>query len=266
MKKKNLIVRNTMAVLRSRFKSAGIIALISLCAITTILTPFVYASNTNQCITVDSNERADRKDFTTWDPKQIRGELWTAYATYDMTYIEVYVRKDGSPGDINLIIQEVPAGVPSGNNIASLTIPAKDIPAWKSWVRFNMNNLRITQGNQYWLGIYAASGKTSADQYALGCSEGSSYKDGIVVNYSNGQWQPSADYDCLFKTCGVVISKSTEIKIVPPSVAQFSNQPQASVQPSPTQPAGECSLAWWTILAILGCLGIIRSSRAVLKR
>jgi hypothetical protein len=265
MKNKYLTVWNTVAVLEKRFKLAGLIALISLCAITTILTPFVYATNTRDIVVVDANERADRKDGTTWDPKQIRGELWAAFATYEASYIEVSVRKDGSPGDINLIVQEAPGGIPSGNNIASFTLSAKNIPAWKSWVRFNTNNLSFIQGNKYWFGIYASSGKAAVDQYAIGMSEGSSYKDGFVLNSSDGKWQPSETYDCLFRIFGVVIGKTTE-RIVPPSMAPFSNLPQVTTTPTAAKPTGECSLPWSVIVVILCCLGVIRTSREVLRR
>jgi hypothetical protein len=254
-------------VLKSRFKLAGLIALIGLGAITIILTPLVNASNANQNIIIDANESADRKDSTTWNPNQIRGELWAAYATYDMSYIEVDLRKDGSPGDINLIVQEAPDGIPSGNNIALLTIPAKNIPAEKSWVRFNTTNVSIIQGNKYWFGIYASSGKANVDQYALAMSEGSSYTNGISVNLSDGIWQPSENYDCLFRIFGLGASvKKTTARIVPPSAAPFINAPRVATKPTATPPANECSLPWSAIVFILCCLGIIRGSRAVLRK
>ncbi len=258
------VSKGTAPVLKRNFRLAGLIALAGFCAIVTVGIPFVGASDSNQPIIVDVNERADRKDGTSWSPKQVTGELWAAYATYDMSYIEVTLRKDGAPGDVNLIIQEAPGGIPSGTNLTLLTIPAKNVPAWKSWIRFDVSGVSIAQGKQYWFGIYATSGKAKTDQYALGMSDGS-YTDGIVLNRTDGVWQPSESYDCLFRTFGTKVSKTTD-RIIPPSSAPFKNGQQAATNTPTPAPSKECSLPKESILFIFGCLGVIGIFREFVRK
>jgi hypothetical protein len=144
----------------------------------------------------------DVGDSTTWNTSQVRGQMWTVISHYRLSYINIFMRKVGQPGNITLIIKATNGNSPIGQAIANVEVSSNSIPLTNSWVRFNVSGIDMEPGQTYWWGVYAESGSSSSDYYAVRYNSQNGYQQGSMWNSSLGVSQPFIQYDDLFEIYG----------------------------------------------------------------
>ena len=155
----------------------------------------------------DSFATGDDNDSTTWAIAQIVGQTWTASSSYQLSSIELYMRRVGNPGNVILNIRTTTDGNPLSANLASIELVASSIPATNSWVRFDIPTstiIDIEAGSIYWWGVYAASGNPEGNYYAIRFDKDNGYNGGHVTNWSSLKriWAKSLGFDNLFRIYG----------------------------------------------------------------
>jgi len=166
--------------------------------ITTTQTPIFVLETTIQ----DSLTNSDDGDSTTWATSQIRGQTWTPLVTFRLSYIEVFMRRVGQPGNATLVVKATDGNNPIGQAIATASVTTNNITIANSWVRFDVSGVDLAAGKTYWWGIYATSGSPSDNYYAIRYDAQNGYQRGAMWNSSSGIAQPFAQYDDLFKVYG----------------------------------------------------------------
>jgi len=150
----------------------------------------------------DSWTTSDVGDSTTWDTSQIRGQRWTPTSAYRMSGIEVFMRKVGQPGNVVLVVRAADGSGPTGPELAHITLAANDVPLANSWVRFNFSGVDLESGKTYCWGIYAESGSSPGNLYAIRYAANTGYSLGSMWNISSGTLQSFPEYEDLFKVYG----------------------------------------------------------------
>lgn len=182
----------------------------------------------------DSYAAGDNSESLTWDRTQIRGQTWTASSSYQLAYVEIYMRRIGAPGDAVLNIRAMSGNVPSTTNLVSVQVAAGSVPVVNGWTRFDIpaaTGIKIGGGSMYWWGIYAISGDQKSNYYAVRFDRGNGYKGGNVIDSSNGggTWDTLATFDDLFRIYGDSPAAPT-VGTIPPPVVVF----PPIVAPAPT--------------------------------
>ena len=150
----------------------------------------------------DSWTTSDVGDSTTWDTSQIRGQRWTPTSAYRMSGIEVFMRKVGQPGNAVLVVRAADGSGPTGPELAHINLAANDVPLANSWVRFNFSGVDLESGKTYCWGIYAESGSSPGNLYAIRYAANTGYSLGSMWNISSGTLQSFPEYEDLFKVYG----------------------------------------------------------------
>jgi len=172
----------------------------------------------------DSYAAGDNSESLTWDRTQIRGQTWTAASSYQLAYVEIYMRRIGAPGDVVLNVRTMSGNVPSSTNLVSVQLAAGNVPIVNGWARFDIpagTAVKIGGGSVYWWGVYAISGDQKSNYYAVRFDRGNGYKGGNVIDSSNGggTWDTLATFDDLFRIYGD--SPAVTAGTTPPPVVVF---------------------------------------------
>ena len=157
---------------------------------------------TSEVVIKESLQTGDDSDSTTWEPSQIRGQRWTPSSGYSLTCIEVFMRRIGQPGNATLIVKATDGNEPIGPELAKVSVAASNIPMTNSWIKFDVQGINLQSGKTYWWGIFAESGSSSSNFYALRADTNNGYPNGAMWNSSSGVKQPFPLYDDLFSIYG----------------------------------------------------------------
>lgn len=105
---------------------------------------------------------------------------------------------------LNVSIQTIINGLPSGKQIGSGTIPLSAIPSWDwaDWVDVNIfGPTMVVPGTQYAIVIHTSAWNAKVDWwYANQNQYGSSYTRGVTARNFGDGWSSDAAYDYAFKT------------------------------------------------------------------
>jgi hypothetical protein len=236
----------------------------------------------------DSFVTGDDSDSTTWSPSQIIGQTWTASSSYQLSYLEIYMRRVGNPGNAVLLGRTTTSGNPSSNNSFNLTLPASNVPLVNSWVRFDLPTtliINISSGSVYWWGIYADGGDQRSNYYAIRFDSDNGYAGGTVKNSlamaAGTGWDTTPDFDNLFGIFGdaLIPPISTTVPTIPPAptvtgltatMIPLSTViiPTPTLIPTPMSPTSEShSPVLLVILGIIaGFLGLVSVVYAITRK
>lgn len=142
-------------------------------------------------------------DSTTWNTVNIRGQTFTASASYTLSSIDIRARRYGNPGNVTLNIKAVDgASKPTGAAIATATIASSLVPTAEGWVNFNVSDVALTSGTKYWFGIYAASGDSENNYIDFRSTSAAGYANGALTNSSTSgsTWNIATTHDAPFRT------------------------------------------------------------------
>jgi hypothetical protein len=157
-------------------------AILSLVVITLVVSSVVVSAAAQ---IRDSFVTGDDNDSITWSPSQIIGQTWTASSSYQLSYLEIYMRRVGNPGSVVLLGRTTTGGDPSNTDAISLTLAANNIPLVNGWVRFDLPTaslINIDPGSVYWWGIYTDKGDEKGNYYAIRGDKDNGYAGGTAKN------------------------------------------------------------------------------------
>jgi hypothetical protein len=138
-------------------------------------------------------------------------QTFTAGITGNLDQVDLFLFRDGSPGDLTVQIQGVSGGVPSGSVLASTTVAQANVSDsfTFAWVSVPLSPpAPVTAGTQYAIVLSAPSGSVFpvGNIYAWNYVFGNPYSGGRVVisSTSGSSWGDFAfvfdDADTAFKT------------------------------------------------------------------
>jgi len=117
-----------------------------------------------------------------------------------LTNVELFVETVGSPsGDLHL---EVRVGSASGSVVSSASVSSGDVGADLGWIVFDVADVDVTVGSDYFLVLYTDGGGIS-DCYGWAYIRSNLYADGSMWTSRNGvSFREYGGYDFCFRTFG----------------------------------------------------------------
>jgi Tfp pilus assembly protein PilX len=113
-------------------------------------------------------------------------------STNTATKVDVYIKKDGNPGDITLRIQSDSGGHPGGQ-LASGTLVASQVTTSYGWVTVPLtSNPTLVDGTTYWITLDAA-GTSNSKYWIWGKDNNQGYGNGqakSATDWDSGTWVP----------------------------------------------------------------------------
>lgn len=164
-----------------------------------------------QDITSDTNSpRGVYESFATGGDTDFRlGGAWWAAQTFtpasghDVGFVEVYIEKAGSPGDVTVSIRAVDGdNKPTGDDLASGTVSESDIGTTKSWIRFVFTSpTTLVASTMYAIVLRAPSGDDVTNYIDWHFDYNNGYADGTKANSSNSgsSWGLQTNDDFCFR-------------------------------------------------------------------
>lgn len=141
--------------------------------------------------------------FGTANASQDFAQSFRVSTTTPVSRIMVYIRKNGSPGNITARITPDSSGNPAGSTLLSGTVNATQVTTTYGWapVMFT-TDVSLTPGTTYWLVLDVSSNSTT-NNYTLGVSNTNSYANGVIklgrYNVSNSWTAQNTNNDAFFE-------------------------------------------------------------------
>jgi hypothetical protein len=176
-------------------------------AVVIVVPGLPYHASADAADTLDQSQTVSQSPQTVHYDLQ-RAQIFTAgmYGALDRVSLrlENYVASPPVGASLNVSIQTVIDGVPSGKQIGSGTIPLSAIPAYGSggaWVDVEIGGAVVHAGTQYAIVLQTSLWNAVVTWwYAYENAYGSSYTGGeMVSNYGDG-WSTAEIYDFSFQT------------------------------------------------------------------
>jgi len=129
--------------------------------------------------------------------------------------LENYTSSPPTGAVLNISVQTVIEGLPSGEQISTGTIPLSAIPAFGSggdWVDVDISGAIVQAGNQYALVVQTSISNAHVTWWLAYQNEyGSSYTRGeMAINYGSG-WSTDESYDFTFETYVILQTASAPV-------------------------------------------------------
>ncbi|GMU73863.1 MAG: hypothetical protein AMXMBFR44_0620 [Candidatus Campbellbacteria bacterium] len=141
---------------------------------------------------------ASELSFGVTSATQDMAQSFQVSTTSPVNKVRVYLKKTGSPGNLNVRITTDNGGKPAANSLTTQTLPASQVSGVYGWVDVVFsNNPELTSGTTYWLVL---DGSTSATKYyTIGSNTAYGSGTGKTGAYG-GTWNDTtpADQDIYF--------------------------------------------------------------------
>lgn len=150
---------------------------------------------------LDQSVSGSTPNSTVVSSSQAVGQIFTAGRTGLLDRITIDVRKEGTPGELNVLLFEVSGGLPSGTALASQVVAANEVTTTMGAVTVNFSSpASITTGVQYAILLESPNSTLTFDmfmmravggQYSWG-AENNPLANGSAVFRSSGSWSSSS--------------------------------------------------------------------------
>lgn len=115
--------------------------------------------------------------------------------------ISVWIKKTGSPGDLNCTLYTVSGGAPN-TQVDTASLTASSIGSTIAPVSFTMTGgAELSAGTDYWIELQADSGDAS-NYYSVGVNEDALYTAGQFYTHNGSSWSADATKDMVFVVSG----------------------------------------------------------------
>ncbi|MCF7865544.1 MAG: hypothetical protein K9M11_03490 [Candidatus Pacebacteria bacterium] len=144
-------------------------------------------------------------------------QSFTVSTTTELSNIAVYIKKTGSPGNVNVYITTNSGSSPSSSYIAQATLNKTQVSSSYYWIPITFNTkISFTPGTTYWI-VFDAGSNSSSKNYSIAMNTSSSYPGTSKSGVYGGTWSsPLSNSDAYFqiylgdpsKISGVVVNGS----------------------------------------------------------
>lgn len=133
--------------------------------------------------------------------------------SHTIVYVRLYLRRVGAPGTSTLIIRKTSVGLPTGTDLATVTIAQTQMSTAGAWTQVNLTTaITLDARTQYCIILKAPDGDSSNYvQWKRGAA--STLPNGTALTSSGGVDWSTQTYDFMFEVWGITSVEIQSVKV-----------------------------------------------------